>query len=380
MTHAHEPLLRSARQQESFALFAAEYDNLVRAAGRRRGTGRGRGGPAASLRCTGTGPRCATTHAPRPWWPRSAGWATRCPRTHGPPSPRSTLLAGDGDPAPGHGTGPCVIEDCARTGALERYPMLLLLTLPMGSCSVWTMWCDPCSGRCAGARTGGPWAVRSSWRRSSGTNAVTGGPGGGDGRRPARVRGGGRRRVHGDRHWRVWRRVRSVQGRHQEAGRRLYRRGLAPVPRDECRPGSGSPPNGCAAATLAGRPARYRRGRAGGAGPRGDDLAGSRLWSAGPTGTAAPGQPDRADLQLDRMEALAGRRPWPGGGRAGLGRAGPGGEPAHGRRCRTGARLLPGAVGVQALRAPGCRATAAQHLAGLLLAEGDPAGAATALG
>ncbi|MFF7368816.1 BTAD domain-containing putative transcriptional regulator [Streptomyces tricolor] len=376
VAHAHEPLLRSARQQESFALFAAEYDNLV---GALRAAVEGRDADAA-----------ARLLAPLYWYWTALRYDARAEALVAgvcglgdalPEDARAAftaidLLAGDGDPAPDAERARAVIEDCARTGALERYPMLLLLTLPMGSLLGLDDVVRPLLGEVRGRAD--RWAVgctflveaferheRGDWEGLAGATAgaLRAFEAAGDGVCTAMALAGVAR-------------VRSVQGRHQEAVA-AYRRGLALVPREEVQARLGLATERMRGGDLAG--ARHDIDEAEQAArDRGDGLARLAALACRADWYRRAGQPDRADLQLDRMEALGREaslsdeavQDWVAPARvANLLTAG------DAVRARA---LLPGAV--RAAFAHRDAAPAAQCLAGLLLAEGDPAGAATALG
>ncbi|MFI6291473.1 AfsR/SARP family transcriptional regulator [Nonomuraea sp. NPDC050790] len=125
LAERHEPLLRSPRQAESSRLFAAEYDNLVHAL--RTALDDGDAGAAARIL------------GPLYWYwdtlrhdGRADGYVARV-LEHGealPPAARAAfamihLLAGEPDAERLR----AAVEDCARTGALRRYPMLLTMTL-----------------------------------------------------------------------------------------------------------------------------------------------------------------------------------------------------------------------------------------------------------
>ncbi|MFC0111272.1 BTAD domain-containing putative transcriptional regulator [Kibdelosporangium aridum] len=132
MAEHHEPLLRSAEQPATLALFEAEYDNLIFALR-----------SAIDTRDVSTAARLL---APLCWY-----WSM--PRYDARAESFVTAVLEFGDELPDDarvaftafqmitGTGPltddpewirALIEDCARTGALRRYPMAMMATLSAG--------------------------------------------------------------------------------------------------------------------------------------------------------------------------------------------------------------------------------------------------------
>ncbi|GAA2229857.1 BTAD domain-containing putative transcriptional regulator [Streptomyces nogalater] len=372
----HEPLLRSARQQASFALFTAEYDNLVFAL---RAAVDGRDADAA-----------ARLLAPLYWYWASLRYDARAEALVAgvcglgeslPGDARAAftalrLLAGDGGPAPDADRVRAVIEDCARTGALERYPMLLLVTLPMGS----LLGLDDVVRRRIHEVRGRPdrWAVACTFLVEAFARHERGDWAGLVGATAGALRGF---EAAGDRLYTAMAlagvaRVRSVQGRHHEAVA-AYQRALSLVPGDGVEARLGLAAERIRGGDLAG--ARHDIDAAEqSALDRGDDLVRLAVLACRAEWHRRAGEPERAGLQLDRMEALGREaalcdetvRDWVAPARvANLLAAG---DAVRARE------LLPRAVrGAFAQRDA---APAAQQLAGVLLAEGDPAGAATALG
>ncbi|MGP4018260.1 hypothetical protein [Saccharopolyspora sp. 5N708] len=133
LAEEHEPLLRSDKQIESVRLFEAEYDNLMFA-----------------LQTTidgGDAEAAARILGPLYWY-----WVMLRYDGRGDAYVARVLEFGDALPAAaraaftaihlaGEGDGPitdperlrALIDDCARTGALRRYPMLLLIVLTMAA-------------------------------------------------------------------------------------------------------------------------------------------------------------------------------------------------------------------------------------------------------
>ncbi|MGW8703163.1 BTAD domain-containing putative transcriptional regulator [Streptomyces eurythermus] len=372
----HEPLLRSARQEASFALFTAEYDNLVFAL---RAAVDGRDADAA-----------ARLLAPLYWYWNALRYDARAEALVAgvcglgdslPEDARAAfaalrLVAGDGEVAPAAERVRAVLEECARTGALERYPMLLLVTLPVGS----LVGLDDVVRRLVREVRGrrDRWAVACTFLVEAFARHERGDWAGLAGAAAGALR---EFEAAGDRLCTAMAlagvaRVRSVEGRHREAIA-AYRRGLALVPRDEIQ----------ARLALAGE--RIRGGDLAGARhdidaaeqaarDRGDDFMRLAALACRAEWHRRAGEPERAGPQLDRMEELGREaalseetvRDWVAPARvANLLAAG---DAVRARE------LLPRAVrGAFAHRDP---APAAQQLAGVLLAEGDPAGAAGALG
>ncbi|MBH5338378.1 winged helix-turn-helix domain-containing protein [Streptomyces pactum] len=373
LAREHEPRLRSARQQESFALFEAEYDNLVcalRAAveGRDADAVAGLLGPLSWYWTT-------SRHDPR----ADALVAAACELGELLPPDTRAAFAALHLPAAGPdldaGRVRAVIEDCARTGALERSPALLLTTLPAG----WLAGLDDLVERLIRQVRGRPdrWAVactflveafmrhdRGDWEGfgSAAAAALRGFEAAGD-RVCTAMALGGVARYH------------SVRGDHHAAVA-AHRRGLALCP-DQ--PGmrlglaaerlrGGDPAGAWRDLDRAEREAR----------DRGDDLLSMGALVCRADWHRRAGEPERADRLLGVMEALGRDTAWPDEAVAHL--AAPArvanrlaaGDAAGARR------LLPRAV--RAAFAHRNVAPAAQHLAGVLAAEGDPAGAATALG
>ncbi|WP_329080815.1 BTAD domain-containing putative transcriptional regulator [Streptosporangium sp. NBC_01469] len=131
LAEEHEPLLRSHRQEESLRLFDTEYDNLVYAL--RTAIDDHDAMTAARI--------LATLH----WYwmtvryePRAEAFVARVLEfgEELPPDARAAFdilrATRDDGPAVTPDRVGALIEECARTGALERYPTLLMGTLFMG--------------------------------------------------------------------------------------------------------------------------------------------------------------------------------------------------------------------------------------------------------
>ncbi|MFF7093003.1 BTAD domain-containing putative transcriptional regulator [Streptomyces rubradiris] len=371
----HEPLLRSARQQASFALLTAEYDNLVFAL---RAAVDGRDADAA-----------ARLLAPLYWYWNALRYDARaeallaevCELGDALPEVARAAFTGlrlvaGGEPAPGAERVRAVIEDCARTGALERYPMLLLMTLPMGSLVGLEDVVHHLVQEVRGRRD--RWAVACTFLVEAFARYDRGDWAGLAGATAGALR---EFEAAGDRLCTAMAlagvaRVRSVEGRHHEAVA-AYQRGLALVPRDEVQARLGLAAERIRGGDLAG--ARHDIDTAEQAArDRGDDFVRLAALACRAEWHLRAGEPEPAGRQLDRMEALGREaglpdetvQDWVAPARvANLLAAG---DAVRARE------LLPRAVrGAFAHRDP---APAAQQLAGVLLAEGDPAGAATALG
>lgn len=371
----HGPLLRSARQQDSFRLFAAEYDNLVFAL---RAAVDGRDADAA-----------ARLLDPLYWYWNTLRYDARAEALVAgvcelgdalPEDARAAftaiLLTGTGEPAPDAERVRAVIEDCARTGALERYPTVLPATLGLGH----LLGLDELVERRMREVRGCPdrWAVactflveafrchdRGDWEGLA--NATAGAlrefEASGD-RLCTAMALAGVAQVH------------SVRGDHDEAVA-AYRRGLALVPQDEVQYRLGIAAERMRGGDLEG--ARHDIDRAErAAGERGDVLQRIGALACRADLHRRAGEPERAERQLSRMEALGRETALP--------------DEAVGdwiAPVRMAVRLTAGDTvrarellprAVRAAFAHRNIAPAAQHLARLLLAEGDPAGAATALG
>lgn len=131
LAEEHEPLLRSHEQEESLRLFDTEYDNLVHAL--RTAIDDHDATTAARI--------LATLH----WYwmmvryePRGEAFVARVLEfgEELPPDARAAFgilrATGDDEPAVTLDRVRALIEECARTGALERYPTLMTATLFMG--------------------------------------------------------------------------------------------------------------------------------------------------------------------------------------------------------------------------------------------------------
>ncbi|GCD47560.1 BTAD domain-containing putative transcriptional regulator [Streptomyces paromomycinus] len=372
----HEPLLRSARQQDSFALFTAEYDNLVFAL--RTAVDAGDADAATRL----LGPLYWYWNTLRHDARAEALVAGVCELGDALPEDARTaftairLLTGTGGPAPDAERVRALIEECARTGALERYPMLLLVILPTGFLYGLDELVGQLMREVRGRRD--RWAVgctylveaftrhdRGDWagRASATTAALREFEAAGDPWCTAMALAG-TAQVH------------SVRGDHDQAVA-AYRRGLALVPRDEIQYRLGLAAERMRGGDLTS--ARYDIDTAEQAArDRGDDLLRIGALACRADLHRRAGELHEADRQLDRMAAV-GRAAcladeavadWTVPARmANLLTAG---DAVRARE------LLPRTV--QAAFAHRDVAPAAQQLAKLLLAEGDAAGAATALG
>ncbi|MEU6113063.1 BTAD domain-containing putative transcriptional regulator [Streptomyces sp. NPDC047117] len=376
MAQEHEPLLRSVRQQESFALFAAEYDTMVFAL---RTALDGRDADAV-----------ARLLGPLYWYWNSLRYDARAEALLAdacelgdtlPADARAAftaihLLAGTGSPTPDAERVRALIEDCARTGALESHPTVLLAVLPAGC----LLGLDELVGRLIREIRGrrDRWAIactylveaflhhdRGEWEglASAAAGALREFEAVGDHLCTAMALAGVAQ-------------VHSVQGEHDEAIA-AYRRALALVPQDEVQYRLGLAAERMRGGDLAG--ARQDIDTAEQAAQdRGDDLLRIAALVCRADLYRRAGEPARADQQL-RLTAALGRETslpdeavedWIAPARmANLLAAG---EAVRARE------LLPGVV--RAAFAHRNVAPAAQHLARLLLAEGDPPGAATALG
>ncbi|MFH8349682.1 BTAD domain-containing putative transcriptional regulator [Streptomyces sp. NPDC018045] len=372
----HEPLLRSARQQDSFALFTAEYDNLVYAL--RTAVDTREADAAARI----LGPLYWYWHTLRHDARADALVAGVCELGQALPEVARTaftalhLLAGSGGTAPDAERVRDVIEDCARTGALERYPMLLLLTLLKGG----LLGLDDLVERLVREARGRPdrWAVACTYLVEAFTCHDRG-----DWEGCASATAGALREFEaaGDRWCTAMAlagvaQVHSVRGEH-EAAVAAYRRGLALVPPDDIQYRLGLAAERMRGGDLTG--ARHDIDRAEQAArKRGDDLLRIGVLAYRADLHRRAGELDRADRQLHRMEALGRAACLPdevvGDWVAPVRMAHllAAGDTVRARES------LPRAV--RAAFAHQNIAPAAQHLAGLLLAEGDPAAAATALG
>ncbi|MBC3986883.1 AfsR/SARP family transcriptional regulator [Streptomyces sp. AC536] len=372
----HEPLLRSERQPAALRMFAAEYDNLL-----------------GALR-TATDNADATT-AVRLLTPLYWYWNTLSYEPRAGTLVARVLALGDALPADARAaltalhllTGAegqsadaervrAAIEDCARTGALARYPMVLLVTLPVGHLLGMGELIEPLMRE---VREGpDQWAIGCTFMAEAFIRLDRGDW---HGSAIARTRAAHAFERTGDGLWTAMAlagvaQAHSLRGEHDQAIA-AYRRGIALAPQSEV---------------------TYRLALAT-EHMRGGDLVGAReeiavaermvettgrlLWRVETMATRAiflrrSGHPLRSGRELERMAALT----------RGTSLFGPEIEVwtatmrmanhlAVGDAQRARA-MLPDLV--QAAFACRDTAPAAQHLAALLLLEGDPAGAATALG
>ncbi|GLY71132.1 BTAD domain-containing putative transcriptional regulator [Amycolatopsis taiwanensis] len=372
----HEPLLRTARQAESLALFDAEYDNLVSALG-----------SAVDVRDAQT---AVMLLGPLYWYWNTSRYDARAetfvarvlefgdamPAAARAAFTAAQLLAGSEPPA-GVEVVRAVIEDCARTGAHERYPMLLVVTLSVGA---FLGLDELVEGVMEGVRSRSDrWAIACTYLVEAVLRHNRGDWAGGVSARATALR---RFEETGDHLWTAMAlagvaQACSVDGDHERAIE-AYRRSIALAPQDEL-------PYRIALATE-----RMRIGDLDSA-RRDVDTA---VWTARDRGQGfaeieaviclaelyrRSGEPERSDAELDRLEVFA-RETTPMADAMIEDRIAPArmanrlaaGDVARARE------LLPRTV--QAAFAHHDLAPAAQHLAGLLFLEDDPAGAATALG
>ncbi|MFC5054122.1 BTAD domain-containing putative transcriptional regulator [Saccharothrix xinjiangensis] len=367
----HEPLLRSDRQAASLVLFEAEYDNLVFALHVAVDDGH----VESATRLLG----------PLYWYWGTLRYDARSDTLvsrvldFGDALPEDARAAFTAFRLPAGGSAErvrAVIEDCARTGALERYPILVLTTLPMAHQFGLE---DLVEREIRAARDRADrWAraatflvdvfigyERGDWGRLR-TGCVSA------------LRGF---EAVGDRLWTAMAlagvaRIHSVEGAHESA-LAAYQRGAELTGPDEVpyrlglaveRVRGGDPAGARRDVEAAERVVRSR-------GPRALEtevlIARSELCRR-------TGQPDRADRELDRVAGIAAEVAMPAEvveDRIALARVANRLSAGDTARARD---LLPGAV--RAAFAHRDVAPVAEQLARLLHAEGDVVGAATALG
>ncbi|WP_344679442.1 BTAD domain-containing putative transcriptional regulator [Saccharopolyspora taberi] len=376
LAEEHEPLLRSSRQPESLVVFDAEYDNLVFAL---RSAIDG-GDPGTAVRIL----------SPLYWYWKSLRYDARAAdyvagvAAFGDALPDDAraaftaihLLAGDSGPTADTERTRDLIEDCSRTGAFQRYPMLVVATLPMAHfCGLdelverqmhevraradrWTTACtllvEAFIHHDRGAWEAGSTAFAQALRGFEET---------GDGVWTA-IALAGQAKVH------------SVGGDHEKAIGALER-ALALASQDAFAHRIGLATERMRAGDLDGARLDLRAAEQE-ALARGQRLLEVEFLVAVAEFHRRSGQPDRADQELDRAALLAVDTPMSG--------------------AQTDVRLAPSRMAnrLAAGDAAGARALlprtvdaaflhrdvapAAQLLAGLLHLEGDPVGAATALG
>ncbi|TMR90437.1 BTAD domain-containing putative transcriptional regulator [Nonomuraea basaltis] len=133
LAEEHEPLLRSDKQVESLRLFQAEYDNLMYAL--------------QTAIDGGDAETAARILGPLYWYwvmlrydARADAYVSRVLEFGDalPADARAAfaaihLVAGEGGPITDPGRLRALIDDCAHTGALRRYPMLLTIALMMAA-------------------------------------------------------------------------------------------------------------------------------------------------------------------------------------------------------------------------------------------------------
>ncbi|MFF5718881.1 BTAD domain-containing putative transcriptional regulator [Streptomyces buecherae] len=372
----HEPLLRSERQPASLRVFAAEYDNLL--------------GALRTATDTADATAALRLLTPLYWYwntlsyePRAGTFVARVLALGDalPADARAALTAlhlltgAEGQSADAERVR-TAIEDCARTGALARYPMVLLVTLPVGHLLGMDELIEPLMRE---VREGHDhWAIgctfmaeafirldRGDWRGSA----------------VARTRASHAFERTGDGLWTAMAlagvaQAHSLRGEHDQAVA-AYRRGIALAPQSEVTYRLALATEHMRGGDLVG--AREEIAAA----ERMVEATGRRLWRVEVMVTRAiwlrrSGHPLGSGRELERMVALT----------RGTSLFGPETEVwtatmrmanhlAVGDAERARA-MLPDLV--QAAFASRDIAPAAQHLAALLLLEGDPAGAATALG
>ncbi|TDD50120.1 BTAD domain-containing putative transcriptional regulator [Saccharopolyspora elongata] len=376
LAEEHEPLLRSARQPESLLIFDAEYDNLMFAL--RSAIDDEDPGTAVQI----LGPLYWYWNSLR-YDARSDNYVARVVEFGDalPEDARAAftaihLLAGDSGPKADAERTHALIEDCARTGALQRYPMLLMATLPMGH----FLGLDELVARQmreVRARSD-RWATACTFMVEAFIHRDQGDWGGCSTALAHALRGF---EETGDRLWTAMvlsgqAQVRSVDGDHDEAIA-AFERSLALTPQDAFSYRIGLATERMRSGDLDGArrdiDAAEQEAR-----DRGQRFLEAETLVAIAEFHRRSGHPDRADRVLDRMALLARETPLPAESiEARIASARMANRLAAGDAA--GARvLLPSAV--TAAFAHRDIAPAAQQLAMLLRLEGDPVGAATALG
>ncbi|MCG5213220.1 BTAD domain-containing putative transcriptional regulator [Streptosporangium soli] len=380
LAEEHEPLLRSDQQVESLRLFEAEYDNLMYAL--------------QTVIDGGDAEAAARILGPLYWYwvmlrydGRADAYVSRVLEFGDalPADARAAftafhLVGGEGGPITDPARLRALIDDCARTGALRRYPMLLTMALVMAAIlgldelidreiarvrSGSDRWAIACTFVMEFVR----WRERGDWEGSATAMAAA---------------------LHafeevGDRWWTAkvlygMARIHAFRGEHDEAIA-AYERSIA-MATDLGSQDEVSTRLGLATARM-----------------RGGDLKGARydietaeraVWERGQPMLEIEvldslaelyrrsGEVERAGQELDRMETLARKLPLQAETMqnqlvpARMANLLTAGDAVRARQ------LLPRAV--QAAQANMDAPSAAQLLARLLFLEGDPAGAATALG
>ncbi|MFI9550977.1 AfsR/SARP family transcriptional regulator [Nonomuraea endophytica] len=374
LAERHEPLLRARGQAESLRLFEFEHDNLVYAL--------------QTAVEDGDAETAAGILGPLYWYwdmlrydGRADVYVARVLEFGDalPPAARAAfttihLLAGEADA----GQVRAAVEDCARTGALRRYPMLLALTLTAAFMAGLD---DLVDREIARVRdSSGAWAVahthlvealrcrtRGDWAggASAAARALGAFEEAGDGWWTAMMLNG-TAQIHG------------VEGRHDEAVADFERGisisgGLAWQEEISARLGLAT--QRMRAGDLEGHDLETAR-RA--AMDRGRPMLEIQVHACSAEWYRRRGEPGRADQELDRLERVAREWSLPAGTSqslllpARMANLLTAGDTARARA------MLPGAV--RAAEANMDLAPAAELLARLLSLEGDPAGAATALG
>ncbi|WP_431047224.1 BTAD domain-containing putative transcriptional regulator [Streptomyces sp. P1-3] len=377
LAEEHEPRLRSGQQQESLELFAAEYDNLVFA-----------------LRAAIDGQDADTAIrllGPLYWYWNTLRYDTRAETfvagvlEFGDALPEDAraaftalhLLAGAGGPTLDAERVRAVLEDCAHTGALERYPMVLLVTLPMGH----LLGLDELVERRMREVRSRPdrWATACTYMVDAFIRHDRG-----DWEGSVRALAHALREFEqtGDRLWTAMAlagvaHVHSIQGDHEKAIA-AYQRSIALAPQDEIPYRLGLATERMRGGDLEGA-RRDINAAERAAWDRGGRLMESEVLVALADLYLRSGEPERSDQALDRMAALARETSSLSDeaiedriASARMANLLAAGDTVRARE------LLPRTI--RAAFAHRDIAPAAQHLARLLLAEGDPAGAATALG
>ncbi|MGP4104340.1 BTAD domain-containing putative transcriptional regulator [Nonomuraea sp. KM90] len=376
LAERHEPLLRSHQQVESLRVFDFEYDNLVYALQ----TAIDDGDAEAAARILG----------PLYWYWDTLRYDGRADvyvarvLEYGevlPPAARAAfttihLLAGGGDAEQLR----AAIEDCARTGALLRYPMLLTMTLTAAFMAGLDDLVDREITRVRDGSDG--WAIAHTHLvealRSRTRGDWTGGA-------SAAARALRAFEEAGDRWWTAMMlngtaQIHAIEGRHDEAVAD-YERSISISPglawQEEISSRLGLAMERMRAGDLKGAGHDLETAQRA-AWERGQPMLEIQVHACSAELYRRCGEIDRADRELDRLERVARELSLPAETSQSLL------LPARTANLLTAGdatrarELMPGAV--QAAQVNMDLPLAAQLLARLLLLEGDPAGAATALG
>ncbi|MEW9554901.1 BTAD domain-containing putative transcriptional regulator [Nonomuraea sp. NPDC050783] len=376
LAERHGPLLRSQRQRESLRVFDLEYDNLLYALR----TAIDDGDAEAAARILG----------PLYWYwdtlrydGRADGYVARV-LEYGdalPPAARAAftvihLLAGEGDAERLR----AAVEECARTDAPAHYPMVLTMTLTAALMAGLDDLVDREITRVRAGSDG--WAVAHTYLVEALRSRIRGDWTGGA---TATARALRAFEEAGDRWWTAMTlsgtaQIHAVEGRHREAVADYERgisisAGLAWQEEISSRLGLATKrmragdPTGAARDLETARRAAWERGQ---------PMLEIQVHACSAELYRRRGELDRADRELDRLERVARELSLPAEtSRSLLLPARTANLLAAGDATRA-REALPGAV--QAAHVNMDLPLAAQLLARLLLLEGDPAGAATALG